>query len=617
MQTCYHQSLGALLFAGLAACQIPEPTIDGSGSGSDSDSDSAQGDSDADTGAVPVDDAARCGQLRANVKGLFTEKCAGCHANGATQGGLGTVTDLDSLIEDGLVFTGNAADSVLYRRLSAETGYMPQGGDRLAADELATVQDWIDDCTPIDTPEGAPSVVTPPGCTDNEPISTEAVLDAIRIDVAGLDLDRAATTRYLTFTHLHNAGYCEEQLDGYRHALAKLINHLSFGPDIITPVAIDPQRTIYRIDLIDYEWTAELWGHIVDVNPYSLIYEDQSAEVVQALTGAPVFSIVGDWFIDAASRPPLYHAILGIPETRGELEAQLGVDIEANLDREKELDAADVVRAGMQTSGVSRNNRVIERHEIPGSNYRGYWLSYDFASNSDPQAPKDILANPLDFVQDGGEIIFTLPNGLQGYMIVGADDRCLDSAPAEIVSDHESPVSPIVTNGVSCMGCHSEGMRLAVDDVRPYVESKPTAFPAAEREQILRLYGTREEFDAAQQRDIVTFVNATAETGAPRLVGGKEPVIAIHEAFDRDIAARRAAAEFGFTLDEVISDFGALTGLDKLPNAPVDRKVFQDNFCANAAALNLRPLRLDANGVCTPSPNIDRGKCVPPPVIPQ
>ncbi len=109
-----------------------------------------------------------------------------------------------------------------------------------------------------------------------------------------------------------------------------------------------------------------------------------------------------------------------------------------------------------------------------------------------------------------------------------------------------------------------------------------------------------------------------AETGAPRLVGGKEPVIAVHEAFDRDIAARRAAAEFGFTLDELISDFGVLTGLDKLPNAPVDRKVFQDNFCANAAALNLRPLRLDANGVCSPSPNIDRGKCPPlPPVIPQ
>ncbi len=79
----------------------------------------------------------------------------------------------------------------------------------------------------------------------------------------------------------------------------------------------------------------------------------------------------------------------------------------------------------MQTSGVSRNNRVIERHEIPGSRCRGYWLSYDFASNGDPIAPKDILANPLDFVQDGGEIIFTLPNGLQGYMIVGADDRCL------------------------------------------------------------------------------------------------------------------------------------------------------------------------------------------------
>ena len=60
------------------------------------------------------------------------------------------------------------------------------------------------------------------------------------------------------------------------------------------------------------------------------------------------------------------------------------------------------------------NNRVVERH---ASRYGAYWKSYDFAGNTGTQ---NIFTHPLDFTQDGGEIIFNLPNGLQGYLIVDA-----------------------------------------------------------------------------------------------------------------------------------------------------------------------------------------------------
>src|SRR5262249_59570863 len=84
-----------------------------------------------------------------------------------------------------------------------------------------------------------------------------------------------------------------------------------------------------------------------------------------------------------------------------------------------------VVRAGFNGSGVSRNNRLIERHEAGGV---VYWKSYDFASNTGRQ---NLFARPLGpggegVRPDGGEIIFNLPNGLQGHVLTDAQGRRLD-----------------------------------------------------------------------------------------------------------------------------------------------------------------------------------------------
>ena len=56
----------------------------------------------------------------------------------------------------------------------------------------------------------------------------------------------------------------------------------------------------------------------------------------------------------AASAPPLYHEILRLPHTVDELERLLGIDTARNLRQE-----SFVLRGGVRTSGVSRNNRVI------------------------------------------------------------------------------------------------------------------------------------------------------------------------------------------------------------------------------------------------------------------
>ena len=84
---------------------------------------------------------------------------------------------------------------------------------------------------------------------------------------------------------------------------------------------------------------------------------------------------------------------------------------------------------GSNNSGVSNHNRVVERHT---SRYGAYWKSYDFAGSVGTQ---NILTHPLNFTHDGGEAIFNLPNGLQGYYLANASGFRLDDAPINIVSN--------------------------------------------------------------------------------------------------------------------------------------------------------------------------------------
>lgn len=558
-----------------AACTLPELPAETSASGS-----SSGGDRPGQQEPVPPEEAAECTKLHATTEGLLREKCAGCHDNGNNQGNLGEITDLDQLVARGVITRGSAEDSVLYGKVERQE--MPLGGVPLTTAELGTLADWINTCTVLDDESEDISLDEAPGCTDNPYLGTDDVLAAIRDDIVRLDRTQAQTTRYLTISHLGSAGYCEAQIEGYRHALVKLLNHLSQEPEIRSPLAIDDARTIYRINLDDYGWDIDTWRAITDADPYAITFLSEDALDIQDDADVELFSVKGDWFLDAASQPPLYHTILKIPDTRILLEKSLGVDVQGNIDAELATDSDKLVRAGFKQSKVSEFNRVIERHQRPIAN-RAYWISYDFGSNNDI---KSIFDHPLDFKQDGGEIIFHLPNGLQAYMLVNKDGNRLDRGPDNIVHDEETPEEPIVINGLSCMSCHSEGMRLAQDEIAGVVAGN-TAFSTVEQEQVARLYASAETFGRKQQQDVETFAQALAETGAPSRVGKHEPIMAAHLAFNLPIDLRRAAAEFGLSDTELLKNLGNLQGLGQLDRTTVDRETFQVNFATNACLLNL------------------------------
>ena len=63
-----------------------------------------------------------------------------------------------------------------------------------------------------------------------------------------------------------------------------------------------------------------------------------------------------DWFAFTASRPGMYEKLLKLAPDFNKLAKDEGVDLEANIQK------FIAQRAGFQVSGVSRNNRLIERH---------------------------------------------------------------------------------------------------------------------------------------------------------------------------------------------------------------------------------------------------------------
>ena len=464
---------------------------------------------------------------------IFEQHCLDCHGEFGSYSDVLTIKHKD-LIEDRSVIPGQPDTSELYLRLLGDTdtgSQMPLGQEPLDSEAITTIRRWIE--------AGAPDWKAIPK-PQRRFITTEAMLQTIHTHVTSLTAFDRSFARYFTLTHLYNAGASDDNLRAYRNALSKLVNSLSWGAEVIKPTPIDQEQTIFYIDLRHYEWDikSDKWYKIEQAYPYGVQLNSSTWTTLCQETDCELPFVRADWFIASASLPPLYHEILGLPETDKELETQLEVNVAENL---KNAPGVRVWRAGFNESGVSVNNRIVERHK---SRYGAYWKSYDFAGNVGTQ---NIFTHPLDFTHDGGEIIFNLPNGLQAYYLSTATGERLDEAPINIVSDTGSR-DPVVRNGLSCMGCHTEGMKTFKDQVRPVIVQNLN--PSYDKAQALRLYTEKSEMDSLVHEDIARYRRAIAAAGG--IFGGSEPIQQLVKQFEGPLDAAHAAAEVGLETDDFL-----------------------------------------------------------------
>ncbi len=504
--------------------------------------------------------------LARQAQDVLKTHCHRCHGqDGAARGGFGYVLDRERLVSLGKVVPGRPGESELYQRLAA--GEMPpkQSPKQPTAEDRETLRRWIEAGAPAVAPRGGSRTF----------LAEADLLNLIRADLQTVAPRQQRFVRYVSFAHLANAGLSDADLDACRIGLAKLVNSLSWRPRISVPAAVDPGRTVFRLDLRDYQWTARQWERLELSYPYRTAADAEGRAVVAA-TGARWPYVRGDWFLATASRPPFYHDFLQLPASDRELERLLRVDVPNDIQEET------AVRAGFNGSGVSRNNRVIERHDAA---HGAYWRSYDFSDNVDRQNifdhPLGPQAGPGSFVPAGGELLFHLPNGLQGYLLVDGNGRRIDRAPVEIVSDPRRPDRAVVT-GLSCMTCHVKGLIPKADQVRAHVQKNPGGFSADDAAVVRGLYPpdalTRRRMDA----DVERFVKALGEVGVSP--DAPEPIAAVVERFEAALDLAEAAAEVGLPAAEFAAKLrrsggqGRLLGPLMIRGGTVQRSAFEAAF---------------------------------------
>ena len=338
-----------------------------------------------------------------------------------------------------------------------------------------------------------------------------ALQDLIKTDAAS---NGGQNVIYVTIDHLSKDGQQNDTMDVVRKGLVKVLNSVSMAPAIVNPQAIDAGKTVYRVNLADFQQAGAL-GRIK-----SAAYAQDNVSTVGSAT-----VVKGDWLVFALSRPEVYDPMMKLPQLGKMLDAQLRV----NYSNAKYINALH--------SEVAFNGRVLARVpiELGGKPGGYYWRTYDFV-RADVQArafsdPASVRTTQIpEFV--AGEFFFSLPNGLQGYYLTGFGDQHRYDVPAfgaggispGVASDSRRPQDGltrcvggkqpcgIVINGESCMTCHASGINsptsvagannATVDEMTKLISQDRARFASALQEMGINpnaaepIYGTLNTFRA-------------------------------------------------------------------------------------------------------------------------
>lgn len=481
--------------------------------------------------------------LELSASDIIQARCAGCHGTDSQGfGDIKNITSLAFLRERNLIVPGDSENSPLVRIL--KSGYMPKG-QIMPAEEQQIISAWIQ--------AGANEI--PLSLKLTEKRSSAEVFNLIQKDISeikGQQID-LTSQRYINFSYLNQDKITVSETRQLRLALSKILNSLSWGDKIFAPVSISESNLIFRIDLSKLQWTQVTWGAIAAAYPYART-PSSSAEALQgqeiaAELGTSVPIVRGDWLLKALSEPELYYRVLQIPLEIADLEFALGVDVTRNLNER------NVARVGIRNSFVSANNRLIERHP---TRFGAYWKSYDFATTSGRASIFDFPVGPIalnmnffepeTFIQDGGEIIFNLPNGLQAYVIVDGRGRRIDVAPVTVVQD-PLRIQHEVVNGISCISCHAQGMNRNVDSVRASVSENPSLFRQDTFAAVNSMHKLNSEMNEIFDLDDARFQAALLAIGGEQVVG--EPIIPVYYRYQSQLSIDDLARELGLTTLEL------------------------------------------------------------------
>ncbi|MFC3072793.1 c-type cytochrome [Shinella pollutisoli] len=551
--------------------------------------------------------------------------CRNCHGPGESSQGSFPSGDLASIAANAAFVTpGNAAKSLLYT--SVTSGRMPLG-KRPSDEEVQTLATWINSLAEADIQTAAVTKVE----RSRPMIGYRDFIELALRDISKVDERDQPFMRYFSYRDQYNGMMgCEthatflKRMTVLAGGFKKLLNSLSYGPNLVIPEEVEgSDGLLVRVDIRDLEWSVDDYDFLI--NEYFYGVDPTSDASLHALAKAtetqlPIMRI--DWFMSNGARPKVYNRLMKLPTHIRELETRFKIDVDQNIHRGR------VLRAGFAdgSSGVSDHNRMLERHDMPFGGY--YWKSYDFGGDVGrqvlkrfPHGPKELKleAGLQSFEHDGGEMVFSLPNGLQGYYLSTAEGAQLDVGPTAIVSFRKRPIGKGVEiiNARSCFDCHYDGILSKRDQIREHIETS-TLFSKDQQDVLLALYVPQEELDEAYKRDRERFVAALDHLGITeptpdggktslKAPGGAEIFTYFADKYEDELNFEQLAAEFDMTPEQFASDIRRLTDVNALrvgidwvatleSGATIPRVEVEDQFAYMLEPLmQLRPLKRGAN----------------------
>ena len=531
---------------------------------------------------------------KAAAENVLASNCGGCHGPALSekqaQAGMNYIDDIDKLVETGKIVPLNAAGSRIVQRMVK--GEMPPvtTGKTVTEADINIVSEYINNPRFWPTYAGALA-----DCSDkNQLVDFDELFQEVNRDLAGEDADDQVFFRYISLTNRFTAGQCAEALDKDREGLSKMMNMLSIEAQIETAIPVNDEETLYRIDLRDFGWDRaisvegaafnDVWEAIAANNPYAVEFVGDDADDAKDDTQTAFPIQFADQMMDVAVIGNLYYAIIDVDVAQplaNFISVDLGIDVVQNTADEDQL------RAGTTQSRISRQDRLVQRDDIE-VRAGALWQSFDFEDD----ANESIFEDPFGFTPGGTEAIFTLPNGMLGFIIADANDVIVEDS--DILLDTNQNNFRAVTS-VSCSNCHATGFIPVVDEVRDIAiaNARDIGLDRDEVEQLEGIYVSPQEFARQITEDSQGFYQRALQLADLPIQGG-DPVSSVFLRFDQDLRLADAAGDLGVTPDELEQDLDLLDPtLAILDRGSIDRDdftaVYIDSLCIMSTPLENQP----------------------------
>jgi hypothetical protein len=392
----------------------------------------------------------------------------------------------------------------------------------------------------------------------------------------------AADAPYIQYTSLHrlqNRKPSADDMNTARAGISKILNSTAlYAPKLVNPVAIDPYSLVYRFDIRDYwgfkaggvkdvQRAVDAWNRVKQGNinaddqmPGPNTFANKDTPSTSLAKNTPTFPNIAGFFPNytdgtqlgyTLSRPDVYADVMHLGTNSALLERQLGV-VSKGVDSWQFVTVDDA---------ITINKRMLLRSTTPtGFFWKGVdpfamapFIFYDrpvpemdtfslikttpvFDANGNYSESYGLTTDANGNLVGGpqaqaSEMIYSLPNGLQGYFIGGAANQIrVDAFPFIVVDPRRG--GPTATGfrlgagseqrlltPASCMSCHDDGMNRLNDDMNPYIDANPTKFDAATVAKVRKLYPGTEAMRKQIESDRDIFGKAMTQIREAMIVG--------------------------------------------------------------------------------------------------